>query len=194
MPRVSASMPRSQGCPPRRRRGFTLIEVLVVVVIVGVLASVALPFAELQVRRSKEADLRTALRTIRQAIDAYKDASDAGLIARPQESSGYPPTLSALVDGVAAQEGGAQAAAAASQAPSAMPPVGANVNRPQRRLYFLRSLPRDPFAPRDVPADQTWALRSYDSPPNDAHEGADVFDVHSRSELHAIDGTVYQDW
>jgi general secretion pathway protein G len=182
------------GRPPTRARGFTLIEVLVVVVIVGILASVALPFAELQVRRSKEAELRTALRTIRQAIDAYKDASDSGLIARPAETSGYPPTLSALVDGVATQAGGAQAVAGAAPASSAIPPIDPNANRPRRRLYFLRSLPRDPFAPRDVPAQQTWALRSSDSPPNDAHEGADVFDVHSRSELHAIDGTAYLDW
>ena len=84
----------------RFRRGFTLVELLVSVAIVGVLASMVLPLAELTIRRQREADLRLSLREIRRAIDAYKTAADAGLIDRSLLKSGYPPSLQALVVGV----------------------------------------------------------------------------------------------
>jgi general secretion pathway protein G len=79
-------------------KGFTLIELLVVVAIVALLASIAAPLAELSWQRGKEQDLRYALRQIREAIDAYKRASEDGKIERKADASGYPPTLSALVE------------------------------------------------------------------------------------------------
>jgi len=57
-------------------RGFTLIELVVTVAIVGLLATAAMPLVQLTAKRGKEQDLRTALREIRTAIDAYKLAAE----------------------------------------------------------------------------------------------------------------------
>lgn len=156
----------------RRARGFTVIEMVVTVAIVGLLASIALPLAELTVQRAKEHELRRALREIRTAIDAYKAATDQGRVARAADASGYPPNLDILVEGV----------------PDARDPG-------KRPIYFLRRLPRDPFhdAAQDRAAD-TWGLRSYDSPPDAPRAGKDVFDVHSRSQASGINGIPYREW
>lgn len=151
--------------------GFTLIEMVAVVAIVGVLAVAALPMRELVARRSQELALRASLRSLRDAIDAHKKAADDGLIAKPADASGYPPTLQTLVDGV--------------------PEVRAGSGR---RLYFLRRLPRDPTADPALAAAETWALRSHESPPQAPAPGRDVFDVASRSERTALDGSRYDAW
>jgi general secretion pathway protein G len=156
----------------RRAAGFSLIELLVVIAILAVLASVALPLAELSHRRTQEEELRRSLREIRSAIDAYKRLVDAGLIARQADGSGYPPNLQTLVEG-----------AVNAQTPQAS------------RLYFLRRLPRDPMAPGTGGDDAaTWGLRSYDSPPHDPREGRDVYDVYSRSQGVGLDGRPYRQW
>ena len=59
-------------------KGFTLIELVVTVSIVGILAAALLPLSQLSVKRMKEAELRAALRDIRTALDAYKKAGDDG--------------------------------------------------------------------------------------------------------------------
>lgn len=153
-------------------RGFSLVELLVVIAIMSVLASIGLPLAELAHRRTQEEELRRSLREIRTAIDGYKRLVDAGRIARPAGSSGYPPSLDVLVDG-----------AIDAQSPQ------------QTRLYFLRRLPRDPLAPDTVTsAAETWGLRSYDSPPDDPRPGRDVFDVYSRVPGTGLDGSPYRKW
>lgn len=152
-------------------RGFTLVEMVVVVAIVGALAAAAQPVVELSLRRSREIELRQALRALRAGIDAYKRAADEKRIELPSGASGYPPTLEALVEGV--------------------PELRAE--KP-RKLYFMRRLPRDPFADASLPAARTWALRSHDSPPEAPAPGRDVFDVASRSDARALDGTRVADW
>src|SRR5437868_6589488 len=81
-------------------RGFTLIELMVTLALIGIAASVVLPLATVVETRAKEAELRRSLRTLRQALDDYKTASDAGVIDKSSGSSGYPPSLEILVTGV----------------------------------------------------------------------------------------------
>ena len=153
-------------------RGFTLIELVITVAIVGLLATVAMPLGQLTVKRGREAELRANLREIRAALDAYKHAADQGRIELEADASGYPPTLAVLVDGV----------------PDASNPE-------HGRLFFLRHLPRDPFFPDgSVPAAETWGLRSYTSPPDDPQPGDDVYDIHSLATGTALDGSAYRDW
>jgi len=83
-----------------KQRGFTLIELVIVVAIVGILASGALPLARWSVKRNKEYVLQQNLRIMRNAIDRYHDAATAGLIEVPEGTSGYPASLDALVEGV----------------------------------------------------------------------------------------------
>lgn len=154
-----------------KARGFTLIEMVVVVLIVSILASAAMPLAALHKRRTQEAELRQNLRTLRTAIDDYKRAWEQGHIEKKADDSGYPPSLDVLVKGVK----------------DAASPKSA-------RIYFLRRLPRDPFADPSLSAAETWGLRSYASPPDAPAAGNDVFDVYSVSQGVAMDGSSYRDW
>jgi general secretion pathway protein G len=152
--------------------GFTLIELVVTVAIVGLLAGIAVPTAELVVKRSKEQELRLALRHMREAIDRYKQAYEEGRITKNLGESGYPPSLAALVEGV----------------PDAK-------NAEKAKIYFLRRVPRDPMsAEADLSAAQTWGLRSYASEPDHPEEGRDVFDVYSKSDGIALNGVPYREW
>lgn len=154
-----------------RHSGFTLIEVVVTVAIIGLLASIAAPLTATVVRRGQEQELKAALMTLRNAIDSYKEALDAGRIERSLDDTGYPRSLQVLVDGVTDQRS----------------PKGA-------KIYFLRRIPRDPFSDPALAPARSWGLRAYDSPPDAPREGRDVYDVYSRSEGQALDGTRYRDW
>lgn len=155
----------------RRARGFSLVEVVITVAIVALLASIAAPLTETVVRRGKEQELKSALYRIRDAIDAYKLAADSGQIEKLADASGYPPTLRVLVDGVR----------------DARDAEG-------KRIYFLRSIPRDPFAAPELPPEETWGLRAYDSPPDNPRAGADVFDVFSLATGEGMNGVPYRQW
>ncbi|MEY8688782.1 MAG: type II secretion system protein [Leptothrix sp. (in: b-proteobacteria)] len=155
----------------RRRHGFTLIELIISVAILSLLASGAMGLAELAVRRGKEQDLRVALRQIREAIDSYKQASDASRIRRAADETGYPRSLDELSDGV----------------PDARSSTGA-------KLFFLRSLPRDPMAAPGLSAAESWGVRSYASEPDRPQSGRDVYDVFSRSTRAGLNGQPYRNW
>lgn len=155
-----------------RNAGFTLIELLITVAIVAILASIALPLTEVAVQRSKEQDLRYALREIREAIDAYKQAVDEGRIVKKIDQSGYPPSLDVLVEGV-------------DDAKSAE----------SRKIYFLRKIPRDPMADEaQADAEGGWGMRSYESPPDAPRAGKDVFDVFSNNDKVGLNGIPYREW
>ncbi|MFZ5506434.1 MAG: type II secretion system protein [Pseudomonadota bacterium] len=156
----------------RLSRGFTLIELMVVIAIVGVLATMAMPMMELARVRANEAELRTSLRQIRTALDDYRKAWDEGRIEKKVGASGYPPSLDVLVNGVR------------------------DVKQPNDvKIYFLRRLPRDPFhTDTSTPSEQTWGLRSYASPPDEPLPGADVFDVYSLSGRTGLNGIPYRNW
>jgi general secretion pathway protein G len=153
--------------------GFTLIEMVVTVAIVGLLASIALPLAEIGIKRSKEHQLRLALREIRSALDAYRQAVDEGRVAHVMQESGYPESLQVLVDGV----------------PDASSPDG------KKRIYFLRRIPRDPLNPDPNQADEeTWGKRSYASSYEAPQAGDDVFDVYSMATGTGLNGIPYRRW
>jgi general secretion pathway protein G len=156
-----------------RERGFTLLELVITVAILSLLATAAVPSAQLVYQRVRESELRVALRTLRGALDAYKLASDTGRIKKELDRTGYPPDLQALVDGV----------------------EDAGRAKEGAKIYFLRRLPRDPFWPEaTTPAADTWGLRSYASSAEDPQPGDDVFDVYSRSSRTGLNGVPYREW
>ena len=151
-------------------RGFTFIELLVVSAILLVLASAAMPLAKVTMQRQREAELRRSLREIRTAIDKFKDAVDTGQIGSTDiraGSEGYPPDLETLVEGVSA----------AGDASG-------------RKLKFLRKIPIDPMT-----NSIEWGMRSYqDRPDSRSWGGQNIYDVYTKSEGVALDGTKYKDW
>ncbi len=156
----------------RRINGFSLIELMVTLAILALLASMAVPFAELMQQRHKEGELREALRQIRSALDAYRQGVKEGRVEAAADASGYPPNLDALWQGVA------------------------DKTKPDAsKLYFLRRLPRDPFYPDPATsAAETWGLRSYASPPDAPAAGRDVYDVYSLSPATGLNGVPYRQW
>jgi general secretion pathway protein G len=155
----------------RRRRyslaaGMTLLELIIACSILMVLSSMALPVFRYTVIRQKEAELHYDLRTMRDAVDRYKDLADQHKFRTEVGSENYPPDLDTLVKGVQ---------------------LGAGDDK---RLRFLRKVPVDPMTGR---AD--WGLRSIsDDPDSSSWGGKNVFDVYSKSTGTALDGTRYSDW
>ena len=153
-----------------RRGGYTFVELLIVVTILMILASAVLPLAQVTSQRQREAELRRNLREIRTAIDKFKDAVDMGQIPTTElrpENEGYPPDLETLVEGV----------------------TRAN-DATGTKLKYLRRIPIDPMT-----NGMEWGLRSYqDKPDSTSWGGQNVFDVYTKSDGTALDGTKYRDW
>lgn len=156
-------MKRTQG-------GFTLIEVVITLALIGLLAAIAAPLTETVIRRGKEQQLKTALYQLRDAIDAYKRAWDAGYIEKSLNASGYPPSLEVLVDGVRDVRSAKGA-----------------------KFYFLRRIPADPLHPAQGD-DNGWGLRTYDSSADNPRPGEDVFDVYSQAPGKGLNGIAYSQW
>jgi general secretion pathway protein G len=149
-----------------RRAGVTLIELLVAVAILGILAGVALPLAQVTAVRTRELELRRSLRSIRQAVDQFKaeydkaranvrDARDAFKKKVSVDRTGYPLTLDEMVE-----------------------------------TKILRRVPHDPMT-----ADGKWVARSFsDNPESSLSDAKDVYDIRSASKAVALDGTTYDTW
>jgi general secretion pathway protein G len=154
--------------PPKlsNSRGVTLIELIVTMAIMAILASAVLPLSRVTYKRSKEIELRQDLRIIREAIDRYKKLVDENKISKQALASGYPESLDVLVKGITLQ---------------GEVPV---------KQKFLRRIPEDPMT-----EDGEWGLRAYsDEPDSDIWGGQDVYDVYSKSDDTALDGSRYRDW
>ncbi len=155
------------------RNGFTLLEIIIVITILSVLTAAAIPMVRNTVKRERESELRFSLRQLRQAIDRYKQFNDqSNGTAIPIEwktQSGYPKELSILVEGF----------------------IPANVvGTSENRVRFLRRIPIDPMT-----GTTEWGMRSYkDKPDSTSWGGEDVFDVYTKSDAEALNGTKYKDW
>ncbi len=155
------------------RPGFTLVEMIIVLSIVAILALSALPLGKMAVKRSNEIELARALRTLREAIDAYKKMADEKKFEVDEDTQGYPPTLETLVKGVEVQSKDAQGKAGA-----------------KKTVKFLRRIPKDPMTDS-----YDWGLRSYqDDFDSDVWGEENVYDVYTKSPNTALDGTKYRDW
>ena len=167
---LTARLARRPAAPGTSDRGYTFVELLVVVTILMILASAVMPLAQVTSQRQREAELRRTLRELRTAIDGFKNSVEQGLIPTTElepGSEGYPPDLETLVEGVSAAN-----------------------DASGRKLRFLRRIPIDPMT-----ADTEWGLRSYqDSPTDNSWGGQNVFDVNTKSGGTGLDGTKYRDW
>ncbi len=99
-------------------RGVTLTELIIVVTILAILATAAIPAVKFEVKRTKERELRADLWEMRRAIDMYKDVADLGGIQTKADSNNYPPDLQTLVNGVDVKD---------------------------KKMRFLREIPVDPM-------------------------------------------------
>jgi general secretion pathway protein G len=144
--------------------GMTLLELIIACTILLILAGAAEPMIRVTIVRSREAELRRELREMRNAIDRYKDMADTMAFRTEVTSNGYPPDLDTLVNGVT---------------------IAAN-----KKVRFLRRIPVDPMT-----GQRDWGMRSIqDDPDSTSWGGGNVFDVFSKSQGTALDGTKYSDW
>jgi len=147
------------------QHGFSIVELLAVVMIIGILAAAVIPMGKVSVIRGKELQLKQELRDLRRAIDTYKKMADENMIELEESASGYPESLEVLVEGFELREN-------------------------NRTVKLLRKIPRDPFT-----GYREWGLRGSDQDSDEySWDGEDVFDVYSLSERRGLDGTLYRDW
>ena len=127
-----------------KSRGFTLIELMIVISMILILVSLAVPMYQQSIRRAKEAVLRDDLFTLRSSIDQFT-----------LDKQRAPQSLDDLV-----------------------------------QAGYLREIPIDPMTnTRD-----TWVVVNEDYLQSIDQTQPGITDVHSGSELSALDGTPYSSW
>ncbi|HET9794310.1 MAG TPA: type II secretion system protein [Thermoanaerobaculia bacterium] len=157
---------RPSGSMHRRAGGFTMVELTIVCALIMILTAMVIPISRYATKRQKEVELRYDLRMMRNAIDKYKQYSDAGLIPVDLGTEGYPKTMDVMVEGVN------------------------QIGQISKKLKFLRKVPVDPMTGK-----AEWGLRSLqDDPTSTSWGGQDVYDVYSLSRDRAIDKSSYKDW
>lgn len=151
-----------------KNKGFTLIELIVVVLIISVLSAVAIPMVETSIKREREVEFRRNLRTIRSAIDEYRLFVEKNKIKLDDDRYGYPEKLEDLVEGLEYKD----------------------KKNNEKIIKFLRKIPIDP-----ITNSYEWGLRSYQDDPDSTSWGEEnVYDVYTQSERKALDGTYYKEW
>jgi general secretion pathway protein G len=151
---------------PSRARGYSLVELVVVVALILVLTAMIVPVARFNWTRMKEMELKEALRTMRTAIDEHKRLSDQRLIPVELSTEGYPKDLETLVEGIEL------------------------VGQVKKVRKFLRKIPVDPMT-----GEAEWGMRSLQDAYDSTSWGRqNVYDVYSLSEKTGLDGTKYKDW
>ncbi len=177
----------------RGSSGNSLMEMVVVLAILSLLATMAAPYATKSFKRDKEIQLHETLRTVRKAIDEFH-ADMVGVPADKKSGSscsanGYPVTLKILVEGV--EKGGEKAGEKGEK----------------KRKRYLRSLPVNPFAAPGAPLEAQWEFVSYQSEKPVVSSSSygttlaeaqqttkDIYDLHPKTAGIALDGTRYADW
>lgn len=143
-----------------------MVELTIVCALIMILTAMVIPISRYAVQRQKELELRYDLRLMRDAIDKYKQYSDAGLLPVDLGTEGYPKTMDVMVDGVN------------------------QIGQINKKLKFLRRVPVDPMTGK-----AEWGMRSLqDDAKSTDWGGQDVYDVYSLSAGRAIDKSYYRDW
>ena len=148
-------------------RGFTLLELIIAMTVLGILAAAVVPTTRKLVKRRKEVELKRSLLEVRTAIDRFKKAHDEGLIALDDiQQLGYPADFEQMILGVPLKK------------------------QPGQTMRFLRRIPVDPMT-----GEAEWGLRSAQDEPDSRHWGREnLFDIYSLSDGVALDGTDYSEW
>lgn len=148
--------------------GFTIAELITVVAIIGLLATMVIPVAKFGYKRQKEILLRERIRTITDAIDRYHDLRSRGQIKDPPDitQGEYPKDFEELIEGVELLDG--------------------------KKVKFLRE--RDLFDP--MTGRKEWTTFSTtDEPDTSFSDKNNIFDVRSTSTRLSLDGkTHYNEW
>jgi general secretion pathway protein G len=155
--------------PRRPVAGVTMVELAATAAVILILTAIALPMAEIGIKRAKEMELRSALRSMRGAIDLFHLYATDGLISplelEPTQNM-YPKTLEQLVEGVR------------------------TAKTVDTTIKFLRRIPLDPMT-----NSTDWGMRSYQDDVDARMWGREnVYDIYTTSEAEALNGTMYKDW
>ena len=148
--------------------GVTLLELVIAITVILILMGAAVPVARLNVKRQKEVELRRDLLEMRSAIGRYHTAALKGLFKTEQRTGIlYIDSYPKDLDKLV---------------------QGEDVNG--KKMLFLRRIPVDPLT-----GTTDWGKRALkDDPDSTSWSEGNVFDVYTKSEGTALDGTKYKDW